>query len=125
MNKIIDLNDSIQHITNDELFEICKIINTEIFSRQTSKKLDNYFQPNQMLTYCDDDGCLFIGVIAEKDEFHQFGDEGIFIKDVDPKTNKQVFANGPNGQLIPRGNPIMNAAQLFKYVINGESISVL
>jgi len=124
MNSLNDLRQLIVKASENQLFELSKVINTEIYSRQTNGKLDNFFQPDQIVSYCDDDGCLFVGKIAKEEEFHQFGD-ALFLKDIDPKTNKQIFATAPNGQLVIRGNPLVNSSQLFKYAIDEEVVDVL
>lgn len=116
-----NLKRNISESSNLALFELSKLLNTEILNRTKSGRLKGYFLPGYQLSFTDDDGCILFGEIASSDEFHFISDQ-IFIKEVDQVTKQNLVIEDDNGNYLISGVPMMNEAQVFKYVIDEKGL---
>ena len=116
-----NLKKNISESSNLALFELSKLLNTEILNRTKSGRLKGYFLPGHQLSFTDDDGCILFGEIASSDEFHFISDQ-IFIKEVDQVTKQNLVIEDDNGNYLISGVPMMNEAQVFKYVIDEKGL---
>ena len=100
---------------------MCQIINTEVLRRYKTGQLKDHFAEGDQLVFTDDDGCVLFGEIASKDEFHSLDPDQIFIKEVDPKTKQNFVVEDDTGNFLVAVAPMMNEAQIFKYVLEESS----
>lgn len=116
------LKDIISKTTNSKLYELCQIVNTELLRRYKSGKLQGFFTPGEHIVFTDDDGCILFGEISDTSEFHSVNPENIFIKEIDPETKQNFIVEDEAGNFLVSGAPMMNEAQLFKYVLDKEGL---
>lgn len=115
------IKESISNTTNSKLYQLCQIINTEVLRRYKTGQLKGHFAEGDQLVFTDDDGCVLFGEIASKDEFHSLDPDQIFIKEVDPKTKQNFVVEDETGNFLVAVAPMMNEAQIFKYVLEESS----
>ena len=116
------IKESISNTTNSKLYQLCQIINTEVLRRYKTGQLKGHFAEGDQLVFTDDDGCVLFGEIASKDEFHSLDPDQIFIKEVDPKTKQNFVVEDDAGSFLVAVTPMMNEAQIFKYVLDEEGL---
>ncbi len=116
------LKESISNTSNSLLYELCLLINTEVFKRYRSGELKGFFSPGEHVVYTDDDGCILFGEIADTEEFHSLNPDHIFIKEIDPSTNQNFIVEDEVGNFLVSGTPMMNEAQVFKYALDEERL---
>ena len=115
------IKERISNTTNSKLYQLCQIINTEVLRRYKTGQLKDHFAEGDQLVFTDDDGCVLFGEIASKDEFHSLDPDQIFIKEVDPKTKQNFVVEDDTGNFLVAVAPMMNEAQIFKYVLEESS----
>ena len=119
---LIQLRERISKTTNLILYQLCQIINTEVLRRYKSGELKGHFTEGDQITFTDDDGCMLVGEIASKEEFHSLYPDHIFIKEIDPKTKQHFVVEDDNGSFLVAVAPMMNEAQIFKYVLEERGL---
>lgn len=119
-NLMENLKEFLVTSNNDELLEVNKLINNEVHIRHNNGSLKGHFKPGELITFTDDDGCRLFGAITSNEEIILPNPENIFIKSIDPKTELEILAISPSGNFIPTGVPMLNEAQIFKYILGDE-----
>ena len=117
------LRQSISESTNSKLYQLCQIVNTEILKRYKAGMLKGYFAEGERIVFTDDDGCVLFGEIASKKEFHSLDPEQVFIKEIDPKTKQNFVVEDDTGSFLVAVAPMMNEAQIFKYVLEEQDLN--
>ncbi len=119
------LKESISNANNSAIYRLSQLINTELHKRFISGELKGFFVPGQKIVFTDDDGCILYGEIASNNEVCSLYPNQIFVKEVDPKTGQNVVIEDEQGNYLISGAPMMNEAELFKYILNdGDSTDV-
>ena len=116
------LRQSISDSTNSMLHQLCQIVNNEVLKRYRAGMLKGHFAEGDRIVFTDDDGCVLFGESASKEEFHSLDPDQVFIKEIDPKTEQNFVVEDDTGSFLVAVAPMMNEAQIFKYVLDEEGL---